>query len=605
MQGEKVGGRVASWVTGMVGVWAGVAALGALVATLMSTQWAVVREPIILSGLSHQPHWTSLLLGEPPPPMQEVVGRGLEQGESEEEEGGVGFDFTQQQRQQQQQNQQHQQQQHLEGKSGPVLTTITFHLGLWMVCPHLNTSQVTHLHLPRMREPCSRVSYWWGRVSHEDLHLPGPAPLLQTVLARMRMSTPFLVGACVLLCAGCLLAVVGRCCYTNAALLAALLYSLAGLSVGVGVVWFVSVVSEEYGGARGRGTRWSALYAYQYGWSVLAAWGAGVAALVAALLTGHAHFSRHDPLEGVSMRIGAGGDEEGLVRPLLRCRSDGCLGQRSITSDTLRTYLTCDSRRPAPRPGPPPLQQATTQALNPSPSIVDLTRQHEGSRPPSRRASHATIVADDLHLHHIHHTHLQEQQHQQQHTQQQEKPLQPQQHQQLQQLQQLQQKKQQHQQQQHQQQQHQQQQHQQQQHQQQQHQQQQHQQQQPPPPPQQQEWTDEASSVIIEAADIPAVVPPPPFTSPSPITPLDLPPPPPVVVKGHGGGSKRAGEGNGGRSRGELVGEPQRLPEYNSFRSGHHTHSLPREARQLSVFSRRPGQRSATLARPSKASSEV
>lgn len=110
MQGEKVGGRVATWVAGVVGVWAGIAALGALVAALLSPQWALVREP--------------MMVGEEPPAreVQEAwQGRGA---------AGEGHD-------QQQQMQHH----HREGR--PVLTTVTFRLGLWTACPHINTS---HLH---------------------------------------------------------------------------------------------------------------------------------------------------------------------------------------------------------------------------------------------------------------------------------------------------------------------------------------------------------------------------------------------------------------------------------------------------------------------------
>lgn len=163
MQGEKVGGRVASWVAGVVGVWAGVAALGALVAALMSPQWTVVREPIVLSEVyppHTDPHYghSLVVLGEPPPPMQEVVGRGLEEhdgvGEHESEEGerGEGAFMThehdqQQQKYQHKQQYQHQQQPLPEGSSHTVLTTITFRLGLWTVCPHLNTTHIQHLHL--------------------------------------------------------------------------------------------------------------------------------------------------------------------------------------------------------------------------------------------------------------------------------------------------------------------------------------------------------------------------------------------------------------------------------------------------------------------------
>lgn len=108
MQGEKVGGRVATWVAGVVGVWAGVAALGVLVAALLSPQWALVREP--------------MMVGEEPP-AREVQEAWQGRGASSE-----GRDL------------QHQQQR---GETRPILTIVTFRLGLWTACPHIN---VSHLH---------------------------------------------------------------------------------------------------------------------------------------------------------------------------------------------------------------------------------------------------------------------------------------------------------------------------------------------------------------------------------------------------------------------------------------------------------------------------
>ena len=111
MQGEKVGGRVATWVAGVVGVWAGVAALGALVAALLSPQWALVREPMMV---------------EEEPPAREMQ-------EAWQGEGMFDDRNLQQQHQQQQQHEQH-------VKSQPILTIVTFRLGLWTACPQINAS---------------------------------------------------------------------------------------------------------------------------------------------------------------------------------------------------------------------------------------------------------------------------------------------------------------------------------------------------------------------------------------------------------------------------------------------------------------------------------
>lgn len=329
--------------------------------------------------------------------------------------------------------------------------------------------------------------------------------------------------------------------------------------MGVGVVWFVSVVSEEYGVASGRRTSWSAMYAYRYGWSLMAAGGAGVSAMLAALLTGHAHLGRHAPLLRTRTNT-----EESLARPLLRCRSEGCLGQRSFTSDTIRTYLTCDSRRHASRSSHVSQQPSLHQCS----SIVDLTRpqehppQQSTSHMTSRRSSRATVLSEDTQLVQQHqpkeHQHTQTQKHQEQEDQQEQQEQD-----------QKQQKEQQ----------------------------------------QQQKqgagrvWQGEQSQVIIEAPPgvLPPVVPPPPLSSSSSSpSPLEPPLPLPAMIPTTSGGGGRSG----GTGRLAKV-EPPRVPEYSSFK-GDYTRSLPREARQMAVFERRGGQRSATLSRPpSKVSSEV
>lgn len=105
MQGEKVSGRVATWVAGVVGVWAGLAALGALVAALMSPQWALVKEPMVLAES---------------PTSREVMQQGW--GGVGGGGGGHGLDRHESYR--------------------PIVTTVAFRVGLWTTCPRINT---THL----------------------------------------------------------------------------------------------------------------------------------------------------------------------------------------------------------------------------------------------------------------------------------------------------------------------------------------------------------------------------------------------------------------------------------------------------------------------------
>ncbi|ROT67174.1 hypothetical protein C7M84_014760 [Penaeus vannamei] len=536
MQGDRVSGRVATWVSGVVGVWAGLAALGVIVAALISPNWALLREPIVLT---EAPRRLGLYSANDPWALDDHNG-----------EGGAP------------------------AVSQPtIVTTVTFRVGLWAACPYINNS---HSHTPVVSPPCTVLAYTWDHITHRHLHLPSPAPLAQTVIARMRLSTPFLVVACIFLTVGCLLAVVVRCCYSHAALLAALLFSLAGLSVGAGVVWFVSVVSEEYGAAYGRRTSWSTLYAYRYGWALLAAGAGGVCALLAALLTGHAYLARHGPLMGLGGPGGGSGilgrsvsgTEESLARPLLRCRSEGCLGQRSFTSDTIRTYLTCDSRRHLPRAcpagiasGAAPLTPHAASVL-PHSTSIDTSRDssiHQSgadSLRPSRRSSRATILGDDL-------------------PQDKTKP---------------------------------------------------------------QEW--DTSRVIIEtqrlsctSSSVMVVPPPPPLSSssssPSPMEPPPplLPPPLPTPVslppstsaapirsplsgntssstassssssssRAHvpaelvGGGEAQRGVSTLPRGGASMAHEPLRLPEYNSFTTGDYSRTLPSLGRQMAVFGRRGG----------------
>lgn len=132
------------------------------------------------------------------------------------------------------------------------------------------------------------------------------------------------------------------------------------------------------------------MYSYWYGWSLGTAGGAGIGALLAALLTAHAHVTRHKPLFAKVC-------EENLQRPLLRCRSEGCLGGRSCTSDTLRTYLTNDSRRLCGRPC------THGQTVDRSPSIVDLTRSSTEAKAEAQDTSMSNATSDDdiisLHQH--------------------------------------------------------------------------------------------------------------------------------------------------------------------------------------------------------------
>ena len=138
-----------------------------------------------------------------------------------------------------------------------------------------------------------------------------------------------------------------------------------------------------------QGTAWSKLYSYHYGWSLLSAAASAAASFLAALCIGHAHLAQYAPWSQdklLAADVGGGGDGGSTCsRPIMmKCKSEshisgggGGEGGRSFTSDTIRTYLTNDSRR---------LQQsqsssqgcfvgaASSQSFNDSSSLVDLTK---------------------------------------------------------------------------------------------------------------------------------------------------------------------------------------------------------------------------------------
>ncbi|XP_047739987.1 uncharacterized protein LOC125179008 [Hyalella azteca] len=254
------------------------------------------------------------------------------------------------------------------------VSTVAFMLGLWSVCPTLNVSSINIMLLtPR----CASVSYVTSRVSERDWGLPGPTPLTLTVVARIRISTPFLLTSCALLVSGTVLAVVGRCCQRQAALLATLLFTLAGLSTGVAVVWFLSVITEEFVATARQGTAWSSHYSFRYGWSLLSAAASAGASFLAALFTGHAHMANFAPWH--QEKLSGSGDEQSTGRTMMmKCRSESHIGSgRSFTSDTIRTYLTNDSRRQLRSQSSSQgcfIGTTSSQSFNDSSSLVDLTK---------------------------------------------------------------------------------------------------------------------------------------------------------------------------------------------------------------------------------------
>ena len=91
----------APWVAGFVGLLLGVAALASLIAALLSPYWASVSEPIVLSETSGIDYHYGALMDD------------YNYG------GPMGHENLQ-----------------------PLVTTVTFKLGLWKACPNINTTGI-------------------------------------------------------------------------------------------------------------------------------------------------------------------------------------------------------------------------------------------------------------------------------------------------------------------------------------------------------------------------------------------------------------------------------------------------------------------------------
>ena len=82
---------------GVLGLWAGLASIGALIGAMLSPNWALVKEPITLEESNHM-NYAAKMPSEyyPDDPLETAL--------------------------------------------GPVVTSVSFQLGLWNVCPNINTS---------------------------------------------------------------------------------------------------------------------------------------------------------------------------------------------------------------------------------------------------------------------------------------------------------------------------------------------------------------------------------------------------------------------------------------------------------------------------------
>ncbi|KAL7632909.1 UNVERIFIED_CONTAM: hypothetical protein RMT77_016736 [Armadillidium vulgare] len=107
---ESPKNNLSTWAAGVLGMWTGFASVGALIAPLLSPHWAIVKEPITLEETSYVDHYAPKV--------------------------GVPSDYYFEDK--------FDKSLHLE----PVVTTVTFRLGLWTACPYINT---TGLHIGEYR----------------------------------------------------------------------------------------------------------------------------------------------------------------------------------------------------------------------------------------------------------------------------------------------------------------------------------------------------------------------------------------------------------------------------------------------------------------------
>ncbi|XP_037773535.1 forkhead box protein L2-like, partial [Penaeus monodon] len=169
------------------------------------------------------------------------------------------------------------------------------------------------------------------------------------------------------------------------------------LSVGAGVVWFVSVVSEEYGAAYGRRTSWSSLYAYRYGWALLGAGGGGVCAPPGRSSHGpRLSGPRHGPSWVWAARGGSGILGRSVSGPGVPGAAAAPLPAAKVVSAALFSHPTPSGRTSlaTPRrhlPKKPirasPVRRCALRPTRPpslphSTSIVDLTGRHSNFEPP-------------------------------------------------------------------------------------------------------------------------------------------------------------------------------------------------------------------------------
>ncbi|XP_068911360.1 voltage-dependent calcium channel gamma-7 subunit-like [Tenebrio molitor] len=171
-----------------------------------------------------------------------------------------------------------------------AITSISFRIGLWRVCPSVKRVNSSSLHNPS--PACSLVKYaGWDELNPTDIGMWTSLELAQVFIARMRSCTILTGSAVILLLLASFFALLGHCNSDNKTIIACGFFILGGLSLGTGLVVFASALSEtlmeitQYHKEPPSGP----VYDYRYGWCFFTAGAAFIMTKMAAVfsLTGY------------------------------------------------------------------------------------------------------------------------------------------------------------------------------------------------------------------------------------------------------------------------------------------------------------------------------
>lgn len=183
-----------------------------------------------------------------------------------------------------------------------ILTTITFRIGFWRVCPSLKKPNFSQ---PTPSPACSLIKYsTWDEIKEADLGIFWSSlEFAPNFITRMRYSMPFEAVAVVIMLFATMFALIGHCNSDHKTLIACGLYTLGGLSLAGGLVVFASVLSDAYTDRPRRSftidnsNNVQFGFDYRYGWSFIAAGAAFILAEIAALISITAYLRRFPSVE--------------------------------------------------------------------------------------------------------------------------------------------------------------------------------------------------------------------------------------------------------------------------------------------------------------------